>query len=408
MRLMRHTPFLVLVASVSMSLIGGGVTTALAIALKPMAEDFGWPRAVPSLAYAFVYIGGGLGGILMGHVLDRWGMGPPALVSALMLGVGAILTGYVGAEWQLYLLFLIMVGGFGQGALTPPLMANIMRWYERRRGMAIGIVSSGQSLAGMIWPPVVGYLTEAESWRGAFFWVGVTILIVNLPLSCIMWKRPGAVARAAPAAPTEAPRIVTAAKPVIRPAALEAWLCVAIIGCCCAMSLPLSHLVAHLSDLGHPVSRAAEVLSLMLLASIVSRAVLLGLLCDRFGGLRALVCFSAVQASMLALMAFDHSLPMFYVIAVVYGLGYGALFPIYPVIVREYLPVETAGRRTGVVLMFGSLGMAIGAWMGGALFDLTGGYAFAFAIAVAFNLVNLAVAVLLIRRTGPRLAAAAA
>jgi MFS family permease len=146
----------------------------------------------------------------------------------------------------------------------------------------------------------------------------------------------------------------------------------------------------------------------MLLASIVSRAVLLGLLCDRLGGLRALACFSLVQAAMLALMGFDHSLAMFYVIAVIYGLGYGALFPIYPVIVREYLPVETAGRRTGVVLMFGSLGMAIGAWMGGGLFDLTGGYGAAFAIAVAFNLIHLGVTALLIRRTGPRLAPAAA
>jgi MFS family permease len=399
---LRHTPFLVLLASVSMSLIGGGVTTTLAIALKPMAEDFDWPRAVPSLAYALVYIGGGLGGILMGHVLDRWGMGPPALVSALMLGIGSILTAYVGAEWQLYLLFLIMVGGFGQGALAPPLMANIMRWYERRRGMAIGIVASGQSIAGMVWPPIVGYLTEAESWRGAFFWVGVAILAVNLPLSFIMWRKPTAVG------PADAPTRVAHTKLVISPSALQTWLCVAVVGCCCAMSLPLSHLVAHLSDLGHPVTRGAEVLSLMLLASIVSRAVLLGLLSDRFGGLRALACFSAVQASMLALMGFDHSLLAFYAIAVVYGLGYGALFPLYPVIVREYLPAETAGRRTGVVMMFGSLGMAIGAWMGGALFDLTGGYAAAFAIAVAFNLGNLAVAVLLIRRTGPRLAPAAA
>ena len=90
--ILRNYAFLVLAASVAMTLIGGGVTTTLAVALKPMAEDFGWPRAVPSLAYSFAYIGGGLGGVLMGHVLDRRGMAWPAMIGAVMMGTGTLLT----------------------------------------------------------------------------------------------------------------------------------------------------------------------------------------------------------------------------------------------------------------------------------------------------------------------------
>ncbi len=409
----RHYPVLVLIAAVGMILINGSALYTIAVGLKPIAMDFGWPREVPSLAYSLAYVGGGVGGILMGHVLDRWGMGIPATLSALMIGTGELLLHRMDAAWQLYGVYFLMVGMFGQGALAPPLMAYVIRWYEHRRGMAIGIVASGQSLAGIVWPPVLSFLIATWSWRTTYLWGGLLILAVNLPLSLILHRRPpeggmgtgrhgGHADRAARVARQDS--VLTGMSPM----ALQTALCCAIVCCCTAMSLPLAHMVAYVSDLGFPASRGAEVLSVMLLSSFVSRAILLGWLTDRVGGLRALFCFSAVQATMLAGFGLNHSLIGFYAIAILYGLGYGALLPVYPVIVREYLPVTSAGKRTGLVLGCGAVGMALGSWMGGYVYDATGHYTWAFAIGVAANVVNLAIVGSLIRRTGPRVSRAAA
>jgi MFS family permease len=409
---------IVLVASVTMLLVGGGALSTLAVALKPMTAEFGWPRAVPSLAFSMAFIGGGLGGIAMGHVLDRRGMAWPAMIGAVMMGTGTLLVSRVGADWQLYTLFLVMIGIFGQGALAAPLMANVTRWYEHRRGMAVGIVASGQSLAGIVWPPVASLIIDGWGWREAFLVMGAFSLVVNVPLALVVRRpAPGTagyrVRRAdAAAASLDAAALVRAVplQPQIgqRPWVLEATLCAAIVGCCTAMALPLGHLVAFVSDLGHPAARGAEVLSVMLLATFFTRVAVLGFVTERFGGLRALFAFSVVQATGLALLGLNESLIGFYLIGVIYGVGYGGIFPVYPVIVREYLPAATAGRRTGVIMLFGALGMALGAYMGGFVYDLTGSYGPAFAFGVAFNLANLAIVGALIRQAGPRIARAAA
>ncbi len=409
----RHYPVLVLVTAVTMILVNGSAMYTIAVALKPIAAEFGWPREVPSLAYSLAYVGGGLGGVLMGHVLDRWGMGLPATLSALMIGAGELLLHRMDAAWQLYGVYFLMVGTFGQGALTPPLMAYVIRWYEHRRGTAIGIVASGQSLAGIVWPPLLGYIVGTYGWRTSYLWGGLLVLVVNLPLSLILHRRPPDGAAGTTAHGAAAGRTARAARQDsvltgMSPLALQVALCCAIVFCCTAMSLPLAHMVAYVSDLGFPASRGAEVLSVMLFSSFVSRAILLGWLTDRLGGLRALFCFSLVQASMLAGFGLNHTLIGFYVIAALYGLGYGALLPIYPVIVREYLPVSSAGKRTGLVLGCGAVGMAIGSWMGGFVYDHTGQYGAAFAIGVAANIANLAIVASLIRRTGPREIRAAA
>ncbi len=409
----RHYPVLVLIAAVTMILVNGSAIYTIAVALKPIAMDFGWPREVPSLAYSLAYIGGAVGGILMGHVLDRWGMGLPATLSALMIGTGEVVLHGMDAAWQLYGVYFLMVGMFGQGALTPPLMAYVIRWYEHRRGMAIGIVASGQSLAGIVWPPALSFLIATWSWRTTYLWGGLLILAVNLPLSLILHRRPPEPATGRHADAAARGRAARAARQDsvlvgMSPLALQVALCCAIVCCCTAMSLPLAHMVAYVSDLGFPASRGAEVLSVMLLSSFVSRAILLGWLTDKVGGLRALVCFSSVQCAMLAGYGINHTLVGFYIIAALYGLGYGALLPIYPVVVREYLPVGSAGKRTGLVLGCGGLGMALGSWMGGYVYDMTGHYAWAFAIGVAANLMNLAIVGTLIHRTGPRVSRAAA
>jgi len=399
-RRLERRRLLILIGSVAMLFISGGGMFTIVVALKDIAMDFGWPRAVPSFAFSLQYIGSGIGGIVMGYALDRYGFGVPSLVGAVMVGVGALLVSQIDAAWQLYVIYAVMFGLSGQGSLGSPALANIARWYDRRRGMAVGIVSSGQSLAGIVLPPVFGWALVALGWRDMYFWFGVFALCTMLPLCLLVYHRPppytappadpGAASPAERGAGRHA-RAGAASRPLPSARAIQFTLSAAIIGCCTAMSLPLGHLVALVTDIGHPVGDAVEVLAVTLMASFVSRSVIVGLLADRFGGMRALMIFGGLQAATLGAFIMVSNLWAFYAVAVLYGLGYGGIFPVYAVAVRDHLPMSEAGRRTGIIFMFGAVAMGLGSWMGGVLFDLTGGYTLPFLIGVAANLAMLAI-----------------
>ena len=397
---------IILIGSVTLLLISAGGMFLVVVALKDMAMEFGWPRAVPSFAFSLQFIGSGFGGIVMGYVLDRYGFGIPALVGTLMVGAGAILVSYIDSAWQLYLIYGFMFGLSGQGSLAAPALANIGRWYDQRRGMAVGIASSGQALAGIVWPPVLGAVLLAVGWRDMFFWFGVFAICTMLPICIIVRKKPPTYVPPQPGATdrrTEATATAARAQPPLSIPRIQWGLCAAIVGCCVAMSLPLGHLLSHVTDLGYPIQDAATVLAVMLAAAFVSRAAILGFLSDRLGALRAMFIFSVVQASMLAMFTVVDSLWALYVIAVLCGLGYGGLFPIYAVATREHLPIQEVGKRTGIVFLFGAVAMGFGSWMGGYLFDLTGSYTMPFLIGVAINATNLVIVALLILRMRPPL-----
>jgi MFS family permease len=391
---------IVLVASLLFMLIGTGSVYFLVVALKLISAEFSWPRAVPSLAYSLQYFCGGIGGIFMGHWLDRAGLGMPALLGASMIGIGAMLTSIISSQWELYIIYGLVTGFLGRSTLFSPLMANITRWFEHRKSMAVGIVGSGQALAGALWPPVFQHFNEAIGWRQTAFWYGVVALATMLPLVLILRQKPPAP-QPAPAMPGRPGSDASepGAPPLLTPLAMQTALSTAAIGCCVAMSLPLGHVVSHVSDMGYPAARGAEVLSLMLACAAVSSFFGVGYLGGRFGGLRAIFIFSSAQAFFLFSLAFVESLPSIYIAAALFGIGYGGILPCYPVIVREHLPAPQVGRRTGIVILCAGGGMALGAWIGGYIFDLTGSYRIAFLIGVAFNLANLAIIGSLILRT---------
>ncbi len=389
----RHYRYVVLAASIALLLIGNGTIFALVVALKPIALSFHWPREVPSLAYSMQYIGGGLGGIAMGHWLDRMGMGWPALIGAIMLGLGAVAASLVRNQLELYLVFGVMSGFFGQATLFSPLLANIIRWFDKGRGTATGLVASGQSLAGVLWPPTFQYFYSRIGWRETFFWFGIFSLVTMVPLSLIMRREPPGARPASDAdkpAPTIA-RPAAAAATAAPPSLLLPTLCAAVFCCCTAMSVPISQIAAYASDIGIAAEHAAELLSIMLFASFLARIAGIGPIADRYGGLVSLFVFSSLQASMLLLLAVTHDLVALFAVAAALGFGTGGIVPSYPMIVREFLPAHQTGRHTGTVLLFASAGMAFGGWLGGFVYDRTGAYTLAFLIAFAFNLGNLAV-----------------
>ncbi len=395
----------VLVASLLFMTIGTGSIYFLVVALKLITAEFDWPRAVPSIAYALQYMGGGVGGIFMGYLLDRRGMGIPALMGAGMIGGGALLTSMISSPWHLYFIYGVMMGLLGRSAIFSPLMANITRWFEHKRSMAIGIVGAGQGLAGMIWPPVFHHFFNTVGWRETAFWYGVFALATMLPLTLILRMKPPLPDAVQPVAAQPAasgsssggqgrlrPRLP------LSPRKMQVTLSIASIGCCVAMSLPLAHVVSHVSDIGYDPARGAEILSLMLACAAVSSFFGVGYLGGRFGGLRAIFVFSSAQALFLACLAFVDDLTGLYVVAALFGLGYGGILPCYPLIVREHLPAAEVGRRTGLVILCAGSGMALGSWLGGTLFDMTGSYKIAFLIGVGFNLANLTIIASLILR----------
>ena len=390
----------VLVASLLFMLIGTGSIYFIVVALKQISAEFDWPRAVPSIAYALQYFGAGVGGIFMGWCLDRSGMLVPAFLGGGMIGLGGILTSYVSSPWELYLIYGVMLGFLGRSALFSPLTANIPRWFEHNKSLAVGVVGSGQGLAGMLWPPIFHNAIVAAGWRQTALWYGLFALATMLPLAFILrQKPPPAEASPSAAAGTAARAPLPAARPPLSPRTIQITLCFASIGCCVAMSLPLAHIVSYVSDLGYDAARGAEVLSLMLACATLSSFFGVGYLGKRFGGLYAILVFSSGQALMLAVLAFVDDLATLYLAGALFGLGYGGILPCYPVIVREFLPAAEAGRRTGLIILFAGGGMALGSWLGGALFDLTGTYRLAFLIGAACNLGNLALIGSLILRT---------
>jgi MFS family permease len=392
---------MVLAGTVTILLVSAGGMYLIVVALKDVAQEFGWPRAVPSFAFSLQFIGSGIGGVIMGHVLDRFGYIVPAVVGTICVSAGAILASHIDSAWQLYMIYLFFFGLSGQGSLAAPALANVARWYDKKRGLAVGIASSGQALAGIIWPPVMGAVLLAIGWRDMFFWYGVFAFCAMVPLCFAVRFKPPPYQPPKPAGASDAGASGPKRAP-LSTAAIQSTLCCGMIGCCTAMALPLGHLVALVTDIGHSLSDAVEVLSIMLLAAFISRAAVLGPLSDRLGGLRAMMIFSFIQASMLAMFTMVTELWALYTVAVAMGLGYGGLFPVYAVAVRDHLPITEAGKRTGVIFMFGAVAMGFGGWLGGYLFDLTGSYTIPFLIGVAFNIGNLAIIGALILRIGPR------
>ena len=387
--------WVIALASMLMMTVGIGATYLVVVALKPIAAEFGWPRAVPSLCYAFVMLGSGLGGLMMGRWADRAGMGPPAMLGACSVAFGAWLASRSDSAAMLYLAHGVFMGFFGNGAFIAPLLANATRWFDRRRGVAVGLVASGQSLAGAIWPPLLRYLTDGFGWRSAFAIYAVAALVMLLPLALLLRRPPPAPHGGGAQSGTAWDR-----RALGWPAELVlVTLCLAIVGCCVAMAMPMVHLIAYATDLGHSGARAAEMLSLLLACAFVSR-LLFGLLIDRIGGLWSLFIGSLGQALVLAGFAYVESFLGLYAISALFGLVFGGIVPCYAIIVRELFPGSQAGWRIGAVILFGTVGMALGGWLGGLIFDLTGAYRAAFLVGVAFNLGNLSlIATLLLRQT---------
>ncbi len=387
-----------LLVSLALMTIGSGAMYVVAVVLPAVQAEFKVARAAAALPYTLMMVGFGLGGIAMGKLADRFGVMRVVFLGAVGLGSGFVAAGMSSGLPGFALAHGVLLGAFGSSATFAPLLADTSLWFVRRRGIAVAICASGNYLAGAVWPPVVQHFIEVAGWRDTYIGLGIFCAVTMTALALLLRAAPPAIGAAPSARASRGPI------PSDRPFGMsltgaQAMLCVAGVACCVAMAMPQVHIVAYCGDLGYGAARGAQMLSLMLACGIVSRLVS-GLICDRIGGVRTLLLGSVLQGTALLLFLPFDGLVSLYVVSALFGLFQGGIVPSYAIIVREHFPPAEAGARVGTVLMATLFGMALGGWMSGKVFDLTGSYQAAFINGIAWNLLNLSIALILLRRSG--------
>ena len=381
--------------SMLVSTIGGAGMWAVVVVLPAVQAEFGVDRADASLPYTLTMIGFAFGNVFIGRAIDRVGFMWPALFASVALGAGFLLAA-MAPSITIFALVQGFLIGAGSSATFGPLLADISHWFRKRRGIAVAAAASGNYLAGAIWPVAMQPFLATQGWRTTYAGIGVICILVMVPLLLMLRRRPSAAMVTPIAGSIGAPRV----KPIgVSIPVLQGMLVIAGIGCCVAMSMPQVHIVAYCMDLGYGVARGSEMLSLMLAGGIVSR-LLSGVVADRIGGIKTLLIGSVLQGiSLLLYIPFD-GLASLYVVSLVFGMSQGGIVPCYAIIVREYMPAAEAGKRVGIVIMATIVGMALGGWMSGYIYDLTGSYAAAFLNGIGWNILNVTIMSLLLWRSG--------
>lgn len=373
--------------------ISYGAPLMVVVGLKPIQDALGTDRSVVALAGALVWVGTGLGGIMMGWLADRIGIRSTVLIGAVMMAAGLAVSS-TGSVWALFVGHGLLIGLVGNGAIYAPLVVYVSRWFDRRRGSALALISSGQYIAGIVWPAVFERGIAQYGWRLTMLSYSAVVLAVILPLT-LLFLRPSPEAHAVHALSRDPRR----GAPVLgMPANLvQVLICVAAFFCCIPMAVPNAHLVAFCSDIGIPPAHGAAMLSVLLACAFLSRQ-FWGMLADRYGGLRAVMAGSACQAVAIGCFLLTQNEVGLFAVSAAFGLGFSGIIPSYVVAIRELFPSSEAAWRVPTFFFLGMSGMAFGSWLAGELYDQFGFYAPAFGVGVFFNLANLVIISFLVAR----------
>jgi MFS family permease len=384
-------------ASVTLAIlsVAYGSTLLIVVGLRVMEHDIGVSRSTLALAGAMTWIGTGLGGIVMGWVSDRIGIRASVLIGAAMIASGLAISS-IGSIWALYIGQGLLIGFLGMGAVYPPLLIYVSRWFDRRRGTAIALISSGQYIAGVIWPAVFERLITRIGWRTTYLEFAGVLLLGVIPLAALfLHPAPGTAGSAS--WKTRDSHFAAARVLGLRPNTVQAILCIAGFCCCVPMAIPQGHLVAFCGDIGLGAATGAMMLSVLLGCAFISRQ-FWGAFADRHGGLKTVLAGSAFQAVAIAAFLSTQNEIGLFAIAAGYGFGFSGIIPAYIVSIRDLFPSSEASWRIPLVLFTAMSGMAFGSWFAGRLFDRFGYYAPAFGSGVMFNVANLALIGFLVLR----------
>jgi len=371
------------------------------ITIMPALEaEFATSRATTSLPFTMNMIGFALGNLVIGRIIDKIGVTLSVMAAAIVSAAAFLLSTMTGDIYLLAGVHLFL--GFGTAAGFGPLITDISHWFLKQRGIAVALIASGNYLAGGIWPLFLSDILAEDGWRAAYLMLAGITLVVILPLALLLQRKlPEAGHQIATQQVNE-----NIQKTLISPMRLQLLLCVAGVACCVAMSMPQVHIVSYCVGLGYGPAVGAEMLSLMLFGGVISR-IGSGLIADRIGGIRTLLLGSFAQGVALVMYLPFDGMASLYVVSFVFGLSQGGIVPSYALVVREFLPPREAGARIGVVIMMTIIGMALGGWMSGWIYQVTGSYQAAFINGIAWNGLNLGIIVWILtrnRRAGPLVA----
>ena len=380
------------VALVTM-LMAFGAAWITAVALKDIAAEVGGVRSIPAFANALAWLGSGLGGILMGWIADRIGTRWTVICGSLMIGLGLAISTW-GPPWPLWIGHGFFIGLVGLGGINAPMYIYVCRWFDRRRGSALALISSGSYLAGAMWPPIFERVIAGFGWRQTMLWYAVGEIIVIVPLAAIYFRAPPEVIYPTAAMWGDG-----------KPSHVFGWprnfvfatICFAAVLCCIPMAMPQGHLVAFCSDLGISRSIGAMMLSVLLGTAFLSRQIW-GAISDRIGGLATVLIGSAWQTMSMTAFLFTQSETGLFAIAAACGLGFSGIIPAYVLALRELFPASEASWRIPTLLLFSGGGMALGSWIAGLLYDHFGYYAPAFSAGIGANILNLLLIGILVGR----------
>jgi MFS family permease len=378
--------------------VGYGAPLITAIALKPITADLDTQRSEPALASSLAYLGAGLGGILMGYLTTRIGIRWIVMFGAVMMAIGATISASDGLA-ELYVGHAVFMGALGTACMFSPIMTYVSQWFDRRRGSAIALISSGQYIAGVVWPSIIQLGVDHWGWRQAMAWLGIVMAAAILPLAGIFLRPPPkapplGLAHHGPPAGTRVAGF--------SPNTGLAMLSLAIFACCMTMSMPMQHLVAFCGDIGIGATRGAIMLSVLMGSAFLARQ-FWGWLSDRVGGLRTILYGSIAQAVAMSGFVVTQDEIGLFTVSAAFGLGYAGLIPAYILTARAVFPVAEAAWRVPIMMFGGLLGMAGGGWVAGLLYDVFGAYGPSFLAGVAFNLLNILVILpMVIRETTGR------
>jgi MFS family permease len=359
-----------------------GSPLLVVVGMKQIQSAMDTDRAVLSMASALVWIGNGVGGILMGWLADRVGLRRVVALGVVATASGLALSS-VGSVWALYVGHGLLMGFLGNGALYAPLMVYVSRWFDRRRGTALALIASGQYVAGIIWPAPLEMGITRFGWQTTMLAFGGIVLAL-LPLLVLLRPAPEPLS----AGPAISGSVTNGTVLGFRPNTAMTVICIASFFCCVPMALPASHLVAFCGDIGIPTGHGAIMLSVMLGCAFVSRQAW-GAFADRFGGLRSVMAGSAFQTVAIGAFLLTRNEAGLFAVAATFGLGFSGIIPAYSVTIRDLYPSREASWRIPTVLFTAMSGMAFGSWFAGRIYDLALSYRPAFGIGVACNAMNL-------------------
>src|SRR5262245_15582152 len=353
------------------------------VSLKPIAEELGSPRSVPALANSLAWLGAGTGAMAFGWVAERLGIRATVLFGGLMIGAGLALASQGGAG-ELLIGHGLLLGALGGGAVNVPLIVYISRWFDRRRGTAVALVSSGQYVAGVLWPPIIALGISSIGWRATMLAFGI-VSALAIVLATLVCLRP---------TPTEHQRADEGGSSGSisgqTPQRTFFLLCAAGFLCCTPMAMPLGHVVALCSDLGIAPARGALMLSVLLGSAFISR-LFWGWLSDTVGGLYTVLAGSICQAAAMVGFILTQDEAGLFAVAAAFGFGFSGIIPAYVVALRDLFPASEGSWRIPVWFFSNIVGMALGGWLAGYIYDELGSYAPAFMIGLVLNLANVAI-----------------